>query len=43
MLLAIHNTGRGGTGLPEAKAQQQEIVTLLEQSIQKQSRYPQTL
>ena len=25
------NTGRGGSGLPEAKAQQQEIVRLLEQ------------
>jgi hypothetical protein len=31
MLLAIENTGRGGTGSPEAKAQQQEIVRLLEQ------------
>jgi len=31
MLLAIHNTGRGGTGSPEAKAQQQEILLLLEQ------------
>ena len=31
MLLAIQNTGRGGTGSPEAKAQQQEIVQLLEQ------------
>ena len=31
MLLAIDNTGRGGTGSPEAKAQQQEIVCLLEQ------------
>ena len=31
MLLATQNTGRGGTGSPEAKAQQQEIVRLLEQ------------
>jgi hypothetical protein len=29
MLLATQNTGRGGTGSPEAKAQQQEIVRLL--------------
>jgi len=29
MLLAIHNTGRGGTGSPEAKSQQQEILRLL--------------
>jgi hypothetical protein len=29
MLLAIQNTGRGGTGSPEAKAQQQEILRLL--------------
>jgi ankyrin repeat protein len=28
--LARHNTGRGGSGSPEAKAQQQEIVGLLE-------------
>ena len=31
MLLAGENTGRGGTGSPEAKAQQQEILRLLEQ------------
>jgi ankyrin repeat protein len=31
MLLAIHNTGRGGTGSPEAKRQQREIVRLLEE------------
>lgn len=31
MLLAIQNTGRGGTGSPEAKSQQQEILRLLEQ------------
>jgi hypothetical protein len=31
MLLATHNTGRGGSGSPEAKRQQQEIVRLLEQ------------
>jgi hypothetical protein len=30
LLLAKLNTGRGGTGLPEAKAQQQEIIKLLE-------------
>ncbi len=30
MLLAIQNTGRGGTGSPEAKSQQQEIIRLLE-------------
>jgi len=29
MLLATHNTGRGGTGSPEAKEQQREIVRLL--------------
>jgi Ankyrin repeats (many copies) len=31
MRLAGLNTGRGGTGSPEAKAQQQEILRLLEQ------------
>ena len=31
MVLAKHNTGRGGTGSPEAKEQQQEIVRLLEE------------
>jgi hypothetical protein len=30
MQLAIQYTGRGGTGLPEAKAHQKEIVFLLE-------------
>jgi Ankyrin repeats (many copies)/Ankyrin repeat len=30
LLLATHNTGRGGTGSPEAKAQQLEILRLLE-------------
>jgi ankyrin repeat protein len=30
MVLAKHNTGRGGTGSPEAKEQQREIVRLLE-------------
>jgi len=30
MLLAILNSGRGGSGSPEAKAQQREIVRLLE-------------
>jgi len=29
MLLASRNTGRGGTGTPESKAQQEEIVRLL--------------
>jgi hypothetical protein len=31
MLLAIQNTGRGGTGTLEAKSEQQEIVRLLEE------------
>jgi len=31
MLLATQNTGRGGSGSREAKAQQQAIVRLLEQ------------
>jgi hypothetical protein len=31
MLLATENTGRGGSGSPEAKAQQQEIQRLLRQ------------
>ena len=31
LLLATRNTGRGGSGSPEAKAQQREIVRLLEQ------------
>jgi ankyrin repeat protein len=31
MVLAKHNTGRGGTGSPEAKEQQREIVRLLEE------------
>ena len=31
LLLATQNTGRGGSGSPEAKAQQQEILHLLEQ------------
>jgi hypothetical protein len=29
--LAMQNTGRGGTGSPEAKAEQREIVRLLEE------------
>ncbi len=33
MLLATHNTGRGGTGSAGAKAQQKEIVRLLEQHV----------
>jgi hypothetical protein len=28
-VLANQNTGRGGTGTPEAKAQQEEILRLL--------------
>jgi hypothetical protein len=31
MDLATSNTGRGGSGSPESKAQQQEIVRMLEQ------------
>jgi hypothetical protein len=31
MLLATVNSGSGGTGSPEAKAQQQDIIRLLEQ------------
>jgi len=31
MVLATHNTGRGGTGSPQAKEQQREIVRLLEE------------
>ena len=31
MSLATQNTGRGGSGTPEAKAQQRDIVQLLEQ------------
>jgi hypothetical protein len=30
MMLATRQTGRGGSGAPEAKAQQAEIVRLLE-------------
>jgi ankyrin repeat protein len=30
MQLALHTTGRGGSGSPEAKAQQQEILRLLQ-------------
>ena len=33
MLLANLNTGRGGTGSPEAKAEQQEILLLLRKAI----------
>jgi hypothetical protein len=33
MQLATRNTGRGGSGSPEAKAQQTEIVRLLEEAI----------
>jgi ankyrin repeat protein len=34
MLLATMNTGRGGSGSPEAKEQQMEIVQLLEEQVQ---------
>jgi hypothetical protein len=33
MLLATENTGRGGSGSPEARAEQQEIVRLLRQHL----------
>jgi hypothetical protein len=33
MLLAIQNTGRGGSGSPEAKAQQDRIMQLLQQHL----------
>jgi ankyrin repeat protein len=33
MVLANHTTGRGGTGSVEAKAQQREIVLMLEQAL----------
>ena len=33
MVLARMNTGRGGSGSPEAKAQQQEIIQLLEERV----------
>jgi len=33
MVLTIHNTGRGGTGSPEAKAQQQQIALMLEEAL----------
>jgi ankyrin repeat protein len=33
MLLATQNTGRGGSGSPEAKAQQQEILRMLDDAI----------
>lgn len=32
MLLAMHNTGRGGTGTAEAKEQQSEIIRLLQEN-----------
>jgi hypothetical protein len=37
MLLATMNTGRGGTGSPEAKSEQAEILRLLKQSLSKRS------
>ncbi len=33
MLLATQNTGRGGTGSPEAKAEQQKIIRLLDSAL----------
>jgi len=33
VVLAHHNTGRGGTGTPQAKAQQQEILLILQQAL----------
>jgi hypothetical protein len=36
LLLAIQNTGRGGSGSREAKAQQEQIVQLLQEHINKQ-------
>jgi hypothetical protein len=33
MLLATQNTGRGGSGSPEAKAQQEQIVKLLQEHL----------
>jgi hypothetical protein len=33
MLLALQNTGRGGSGSPEAKAEQREIIRLLEDAL----------
>jgi Ankyrin repeats (many copies) len=38
MLLAMHNTGRGGTGSREAKEQQREIGRLLEEALSVQAR-----
>ena len=38
MLLAQHNTGRPGSGSPETKAQQQEIMQLLAQRLKSASR-----
>jgi hypothetical protein len=37
MLLATQNTGRGGSGSPEAKAEQAQIVRLLEQHINRET------
>jgi Ankyrin repeats (many copies) len=34
LVLATHNTGRGGTGTPDAKSQQQEILRLLDERLQ---------
>jgi ankyrin repeat protein len=33
MLLALQNTGRGGSGSPKAKSEQEEIIKLLRQSL----------
>jgi hypothetical protein len=37
-VLARHNTGRGGSGSPQAKAQQQAILRLLEERMSAQQR-----
>jgi len=38
LVLAVHNTGRGGTGSPEAKAQQQEIKLMIEHALKVRQR-----
>lgn len=38
LVLARHNTGRGGSGSPQAKAQQQAILRLLEERMSAQQR-----
>jgi hypothetical protein len=36
MLLATETTGRGGTGLPDAKAEQAEIIRILQEHGERQ-------